>query len=549
MYSVPRFLLAAFLLISQIGEAQKLKKADKAVISNLQAHIGYLADDKLEGRRAGSKGEELAMTYISQQFQQIGLQPKGENNGFYQSFNIYDGKEYNKSFLIINSNHIDSSKFFPLPMSPKASIEALPSIALRESGVPWFLNLAEELQSNSKNPHYDIQDFLLQKSKEYAKKGATCLIVYNTSAIDDKLVFDGKQKGEPLAIPVIYVAKDVAKKYFSDETAALDLKLKVEFTDKNRIGHNVAGYIDNAASNTVILGAHFDHLGYGEDGNSMFRGTEKLIHNGADDNASGTAALIELARILKSSKIKKYNYLFVAFSGEELGLFGSKYYTEHPTIDLSRANFMINMDMIGRLNDSSKTVTVSGFGTSPSWSSILTEAGNAKYFTAKFDSSGTGPSDHTSFYRKDIPVLFFFTGLHSDYHRPSDDADKINYTGEYYIVRYISNVIAASSKQDKLVFTKTREQQSSTSARFSVSMGIMPDYTYNGAGVRVDGVSEGRAAQKAGLKTGDIVLQLGDNNIASLEMYMQALGKYKKGDKTTVKVKRASEEKVFDITF
>ena len=318
MYSVPRFLLAAFLLISQIGEAQKLKKADKAVISNLQAHIGYLADDKLEGRRAGSKGEELAMTYISQQFQQIGLQPKGENNGFYQSFNIYDGKEYNKSFLIINSNHIDSSKFFPLPTSPKASIEALPSIALRESGVPWFLNLAEELQSNSKNPHYDIQDFLLQKSKEYAKKGATCLIVYNTSAIDDKLVFDGKQKGEPLTIPVIYVTKDVAKKYFSDETAALDLKLKVEFTDKNRIGHNVAGYIDNAASNTVILGAHFDHLGYGEDGNSMFRGTEKLIHNGADDNASGTAALIELARILKSSKIKKYNYLFVAFSGEEL---------------------------------------------------------------------------------------------------------------------------------------------------------------------------------------------------------------------------------------
>ena len=148
-------------------------------------------------------------------------------------------------------------RFFHLPTSPKASIEALPSIAFRESGVPWFLNLAEDLQNNRNNPHFDIQDLLLQKSKEYAKKGATCLIVYNTSAIDDKLVFDGKQKGEPLAIPVIYVAKDVAKKYFSDETAALDLKLKVEFTDKNRIGHNVAGYIDNGAANYSYSGCAF----------------------------------------------------------------------------------------------------------------------------------------------------------------------------------------------------------------------------------------------------------------------------------------------------
>jgi len=477
------------------------------------------------------------------------LQAKGENNSFFQEFNIYDGKEYTKSFIIINSNHIEANKFFPLPISPKASIEALPSIALRESGVPWFLNLSEELQSNSKNPHFDIQDLILLKSKEYAKKGATCLIIYNTSAIDDKLVFDGKQKGEPLPIPVIYVARDVAKKYFSDETAAIDLKLKVEFTDKNRIGHNVAGYIDNGAATMVILGAHFDHLGYGEDGNSMLHSSEKLIHNGADDNASGTAALIELARMLKASKIKKYNYLFVAFSGEELGLFGSKYFTEHPTVDLTKVNYMINMDMIGRLNDSSKTITISGYGTSPAWSSILNEAGNSKFFTAKYDSSGTGPSDHTSFYRKDIPVLFFFTGLHADYHRPTDDADKINYTGEYYIIRYINNVIAASSKQNKLAFTKTREQQTSTSARFSVSMGIMPDYTFNGNGVRVDGVSEGRAAQKAGLKTGDVVVQLGDNNISSLEMYMQALGKFKKGDKTTVKVKRAAEEKTFEITF
>jgi Zn-dependent M28 family amino/carboxypeptidase len=166
----------------------------------------------------------------------------------------------------------------------------------------------------------------------------------------------------------------------------------------------------------------------------MLRTGEKSIHNGADDNASGTAALIELAKLLKKSKLKKHNYLFLAFSGEELGLFGSKYYVEHPTVSLTTMDYMINMDMVGRMNDSTKTITVGGFGTSPTWSTIIISDPKAP-FQIKIDSSGTGPSDHTSFYRKDIPVLFFFTGLHSDYHKPSDDANKINYLGELYIVK------------------------------------------------------------------------------------------------------------------
>ena len=238
----------------------------------------------------------------------------------------------------------------------------------------------------------------------------------------------------------------------------------------------------------------------------------------------------------------------MAFSGEELGLYGSKYFVENPTISLEKVNYMINMDMVGRLNDSSKTITVGGFGTSPSWNEILYGV-KKPGFNIKVDSSGTGPSDHTSFYRKNIPVLFFFTGLHSDYHRPSDDAGKINYTGELQIVNYINTVVIKSQDQGKLSFLKTREQQTSTSARFSVSMGIMPDYTFAGAGVKVDGVSDGRPAIKAGIKTGDIVTQLGDYKISSVESYMQALGKFKKGDAIKVVVKRGAEEKTFDIVF
>jgi Zn-dependent M28 family amino/carboxypeptidase len=275
---------------------------------------------------------------------------------------------------------------------------------------------------------------------------------------------------------------------------------------------------------------------------------EKMIHNGADDNASGTAALLELAKLIKKTKSPKNNYLFVAFSGEELGLYGSKYFVENPTISLEKVNYMINMDMVGRLNDSSKTITVGGFGTSPSWNEILYGV-KKPGFNIKVDSSGTGPSDHTSFYRKNIPVLFFFTGLHSDYHRPSDDAEKINYTGELQILNFINSIVIKSQDKGKLSFLKTREQQTSTSARFSVSMGIMPDYTFSGAGVKVDGVSDGRPAIKAGIKTGDIVTQMGDYKISSIESYMQALGKFKKGDAVKVVVKRGAEEKTFDIVF
>jgi hypothetical protein len=239
--------------------------------------------------------------------------------------------------------------------------------------------------------------------------------------------------------------------------------------------------------------------------------------------------------------------LFVSFSGEELGLFGSKYVTDHSPINLGNTNYMINMDMLGRLNDSTHGLTIGGYGTSPLWGQLLTEKDN--FFTIKFDSSGTGPSDHTSFYRKDIPVLFFFTGVHGDYHKPSDDADKINYTGELQVVKYIYNIIDAANKKGKLTFTKTREAAATGKNSFKVSLGIMPDYTYSGSGMRVDGLSEGKIAQKVGIKAGDIVTQLGDIKFTDVQSYMSALGKFNKGDATKVKVKRGKEELVFDIIF
>ena len=535
-----KYLSLLLLLVAGFAQAQKLKKEDKAILADLEQHIHFLADDKLEGRRTGTPGEQKAAEYISGQFREIGLQPRGSSD-YYQPFEINEGKQIDPAtFLTIDGKSLVLDKeFFPLVISSNASVEGLTSIALQEASTPWFFDLKELLVSHAGNPHFDLEDAIIKSSIEAAKRGASAVFLYNSSTIEDGLQFDGKEKQQTVSIPVVYLTKGAVKKFLNDESATLDIKLKTDITDKKRSGTNVIGFIDNGAPTTVILGAHFDHLGYGEDGNSREIEKKNQIHNGADDNASGTAALIELARLLKNSKTKHNNYLFIAFSGEELGLYGSKYFTEHPTVDLSSVNYMINMDMVGRLNDSTHVITVGGYGTSPSWGEAYHLTGKKKLYendlAFRFDSSGTGPSDHTSFYLKNIPVLFYFTGLHQDYHKPTDDFDKINYTGEMNVVKHILSLIETEDRQKtKLVFTKTREVQTSTSARFSVTMGIMPDYTFSGVGVRVDGVSDDKPAQKAGLKTGDVIVSIGEYKTNSLESYMQALGKFKKGDRTTV---------------
>uniref|UniRef100_UPI0040478739 M28 family peptidase n=1 Tax=Algoriphagus sp. TaxID=1872435 RepID=UPI0040478739 len=299
-------------------------------------------------------------------------------------------------------------------------------------------------------------------------------------------------------------------------------------------GRNVIGYLDKKAEKTIVIGAHFDHLGMGGQG-SLHRG-DSAIHNGADDNASGTAALLALAKIFQSESLKS-NILFIAFSGEENGLWGSNYFVKNSTLDLKLVNYMINMDMVGRLNPE-KSLAIHGVGTSPSFPSILDPI-NTDSLKLVPSESGVGPSDHTSFYLQDLPVLHFFTGQHEDYHKPSDDSDKINYEGLVQVVRYISRLVVALDSEPKLAFTKTKD--SSDSPRFTVSMGVVPDYLYDGKGMRVDGVSEGKPAQAAGLLKGDVVIQLGDSTVLDMMGYMRALSVYKKGDSTQVVVQRAGQ--------
>ena len=311
--------------------------------------------------------------------------------------------------------------------------------------------------------------------------------------------------------------------------------------DSTITGHNVIGFIDNNTKTTIVIGAHYDHLGFGGEG-SLYRGEDKAVHNGADDNASGVAVMLNLASRLKlkndESKVKdKNNYLFMAFSGEEMGLLGSNYFSKNPTIDAESINYMINMDMVGRMKTDS-TLAVYGTGTSPMFKQTL-KVNNDKFKIVE-NESGVGPSDHTSFYLIDIPVLHFFTGQHEDYHKPGDDAEKLNYEGMNLISDYIYDIINDLDDNGELAFRKTKNESEET-PRFKVGLGVVPDYLYDGKGMRIDGTREDTPAFAAGLQKGDVVLKLGDSTITDMMSYMRALSVFDNGDEAAITVKRGEE--------
>ena len=254
--------------------------------------------------------------------------------------------------------------------------------------------------------------------------------------------------------------------------------------------------------------------------------------------------MLGLAEKLSAEAYKTNNYLFIAFSGEEKGLWGSNYFCKNPTLDLKQVNYMVNFDMVGRL-DTSKGLAINGVGTSPDWKNQL-EKVNKNDLKLILGESGTGPSDHTSFYLQDIPVLHFFTGQHEDYHKPSDDAEKVNFEGIAIIQSMVLDLILQT--ETKLEFTKTKDESEST-PRFTVTLGVMPDYLFQGEGMRIDGVTEGKPAHKANLQKGDIVIQMGEIKVDGMQAYMKALSEFKKGDKTMVKVRRGEEVLEEEVEF
>jgi Zn-dependent M28 family amino/carboxypeptidase len=349
---------------------------------------------------------------------------------------------------------------------------------------------------------------------------------------------------KPRSIPVVFASKEA-----NSILRAKDITFQINIQQVNTTAHNVIGFINNKKAKTIVIGAHQDHLGYNEFGGSRYTGGGE-IHNGADDNASGVAMMLELMReIKKNKKLRKNNYLFIAFSGEEQGLLGSNFFVKNPTIDVKSIQYMLNFDMVGRLDSMKKTLMIYGVGTSPVWKTALTKLKtDSTEIKIKTTESGTGASDHTNFYYENKPVLHFFTGQHYDYHMPSDDEKLINYHGMYQVLGVTMQMIKAVNKTKDFPFTTTKSEESEKMT-FKVTLGIMPDYIFDGTGVRIDGVSQGKPAANAGLLKGDIIVKLGDFQISSMQDYMKSLGKFSKGQTTTIKIKRGDKEIDLPLTF
>lgn len=311
---------------------------------------------------------------------------------------------------------------------------------------------------------------------------------------------------------------------------------------------NVIGYLDNKAAQTIIIGAHYDHLGLNEHHNSTLMNSDGQIHNGADDNASGVSAVLELARLFSQNKTQeKANYVFALFSGEEDGLMGSKHFADTVKANYPNVITMINLDMVGRLNHD-KVLTVGGLGTSPVFGEIINKNKPAGINLA-IDSSGVGPSDHTSFYLKDIPVLFLFTGTHSDYHKPTDDTELINFSGLKNLTTYVFNIANDLAILEKIPFTKTKISQSKSVPKYKVTLGIMPSYADTKDGLHIDGVTENRPAAKAGIQSGDILKKIGKCEVTEVYSYMDCLSKINSGDELPVTVLREGKEITVQVTF
>lgn len=345
---------------------------------------------------------------------------------------------------------------------------------------------------------------------------------------------------------------------FGLEPTGDDLTYQQQFTltgpmtqamnSENVISRNVIGDVIGTQypDRVIVIGAHYD--GQGSGGMiSMDHGGEPMNHPSADDNASGTAGLLYLARYFSQNPTEN-TIRFIAFSGEELGLLGSRYYAGTMDAEEDSVMVMINLDMIGRLTDGN--LSIFGTGTSNIWDDVLNSV-QSDSLTVNQIAGGSGSSDHASFYDEGIPVLHYFSGTHPDYHSATDTPDKINYQGLEWILNHVKSVVVELDQMDltEIDFRESTTGQTQTMNRDGATLGVMPDYSYSGNGFRIDGVREGQPGYQGGLEAGDIIIQLGDFLVSDIYSYMEALSEYDKGDQVLVKIMRDDTEMNIEITF
>jgi aminopeptidase YwaD len=545
------------------------------------AHVRYLASPELKGRATGSPQLEKAAHYIAAQFRSFGLNPT--ELPFPVALGAHLGTKNHLKFKEpTETRSLISGKDF-LPLSFSSSGELHSSVVFAGFGITdkkanyddyagldvtgkFVLILRHEPKEN---PHQEHVPFA-EKAVNAKMHGARGVILVNDAdhhegTADDLGKFSesaGPKNAGVLFIRIKYdTAEDWVKQDGHDlralskqidqdgqphsfEIPNLSVDLSVDVRTETKTAHNVAAYLAGETDEYIIVGAHYDHLGLG-DQNSLAPSQIGTVHPGADDNASGTAGVIELARWASHQPKPKRGILFLTFAGEELGLLGSEWYVNHPTLPLEKAVAMINMDMIGRIREGK--IYLSGTGTGSTFPQLIKEVtAPAPLQIDLAEKAGYGASDHTSFTTKNVPVLFFFSGLHADYHKPSDTSDKIDSTDAAKLLDYIADLITHLENDPRPQYIRVPEPSvgpvgSGGGSGYGPNFGSIPDFNEPPKGVRFADVRDGTPAAKAGLKAGDILIEFDGKEIGNLYDFTYALRAHKPGDLVLVKVLRGDK--------
>jgi aminopeptidase YwaD len=545
-----RFILLWVLIVPGVhfaGAQAVADFSDSAVVSRLRQDVYSLASEEMEGREAGTRGERLAAHYIKLQMQEAGLAPLFDTT-YFQSF-TFPGEWVwgsNNQLSVGNASFVHEQHFYTLPGSGSGIISGkwidagcgddiqglyAQGLSLREK--IWVM----EYSPCSDKPSVDgaqRKSSRNQRLTAAVQEGAKAVIFVDRSSEREEPSIDLRFTGRNYDIPVVFAGKELKEHLFNKPNTEVVLSADIARGYKESV--NVAGYIDNQAATTVVIGGHFDHIGFG--GQASREPGVHSIHYGADDNASGVAGMLEAARYFSQPLSTGNNYLFIAFGAEEKGLLGSHYFVNSDVYEVERINYMFNLDMIGRMENNN--LVLIGTGTSPLWDALIDEHA-PPHLDVRRSLSGVGGSDHTNFYVQQIPVLFFFTGIHEDYHRTSDTPDKINYSGMKEVLGMMYDMISGLDDREKLAFTPTATQTQTSRRSESVSLGVMPDHTFE-EGFRIQAVIENRPAFQAGLQGGDVILRINSVEVHDIYGYMEALKSLKEGSKAIIVVLREGRE-------
>ncbi|MEN8116872.1 MAG: M20/M25/M40 family metallo-hydrolase [Bacteroidota bacterium] len=584
--------VTVFIALIAILASCTAKFNPEITVEDLKENIEYLASDSLKGRKPGKEGSLLAADFIRQKFENAGLELMYENG--FQDFGLITSAEVaDGNSLSVNGNSYEvKTDFLPYAFSSNSKVEAgvvfagyglqvdLDTVKWNDfDGIDvtgkWILALqGDPDMDNAQSPFVPFSSERSKALNASDNKAAGLILVagpsYSKNDELSSLFFDKNTSN--YSFPVIQVTRAVANKMLaaSDETVesletkmleqkatlsvkteakvAVNVNVELKETKTQNVVAMVPGTDETLKSQYVVIGGHYDHLGMGGPGSGSRAVDTIAVHNGADDNASGVAAVIEIAEKVAAEKNNKRSVIFVAFGAEEMGLVGSKAFAENPPVETEKIVAMFNLDMVGRLDTVSKGLSIGGTKTAKETEDILNDLNTG--FELAMSPEGVGPSDHASFYLKDIPVFFISTGAHADYHTPQDDVEFVNFEGAKKVTEYSYILLNKIVNRDSvLTFQEAGPKfQRKRGGKFKVTFGIMPDFAgMEKRGLRIDAVTKGKPADKGGMKKGDIITAIEGKKVGGIHDYMSRLQTLKAGQTITVDVLRDDKKTVLII--